>query len=183
LGSKPGASVIRFPSTGLSNRLFFVLGALVLVGRRTDLCIRLCVHFGLSARLPRKPISSDVRRCWPSSTSFQTDRQQREENQVPHARACQHANIPTEELRDFVADHEKTPKKVLYSLDPQLVWKGKGGKPQREASGVAECGRQSQNSSVHRPNRRVMAGAIVAPLASGHRQVNGKVRCVSVCFC
>src|ERR1017187_2902413 len=39
------------------------------------------------------------------------------------------ANIPTEELRDFVADHEKAPKKILYprdpSLDPQLVWKGK----------------------------------------------------------
>jgi adenine-specific DNA-methyltransferase len=39
------------------------------------------------------------------------------------------ANIPTEELRDFVADDEKVPKKILYprdpSLDPQLVWKGK----------------------------------------------------------
>src|SRR5437762_5056522 len=38
-------------------------------------------------------------------------------------------NIPTEELRDFVAEDEKAPKKVLYprdpSLDPQLVWKGK----------------------------------------------------------
>jgi adenine-specific DNA-methyltransferase len=38
-------------------------------------------------------------------------------------------NIPTEELRDFVADDENTPKKMLYprdpSLDPQLVWKGK----------------------------------------------------------
>jgi adenine-specific DNA-methyltransferase len=38
-------------------------------------------------------------------------------------------NIPTEELRDFVADDEKKPKTVLYprdpSLDPQLVWKGK----------------------------------------------------------
>ncbi|MGA2590918.1 MAG: site-specific DNA-methyltransferase [Bryobacteraceae bacterium] len=38
-------------------------------------------------------------------------------------------NIPTEELRDFVADEEKSPKKLLYSrdpsLDPQLVWKGK----------------------------------------------------------
>ncbi len=38
-------------------------------------------------------------------------------------------NIPTEELRDFVADEEKTPKTMLYprdpSLDPQLVWKGK----------------------------------------------------------
>ncbi len=38
-------------------------------------------------------------------------------------------NIPTEELRDFVADDEKKPKTVLYprdpSLDPQLVWEGK----------------------------------------------------------
>ena len=39
------------------------------------------------------------------------------------------ANIPTEELRDFVADAELAPKTMLYprdpSLDPQLVWKGK----------------------------------------------------------
>ena len=39
------------------------------------------------------------------------------------------ANIPTEELRDFLDDSEKKPKKLLYprdtSLDPQLVWKGK----------------------------------------------------------
>lgn len=39
------------------------------------------------------------------------------------------ANIPTEELRDFVKDDERAPKKRLYprdpSLDPQLVWKGK----------------------------------------------------------
>ena len=39
------------------------------------------------------------------------------------------ANIPTEELRDFVADEELTPGTMLYprdpSLDPQLVWKGK----------------------------------------------------------
>ena len=43
-------------------------------------------------------------------------------------------NIPTEELRDFVADDERKPKSVLLegllyardpSLDPQLVWKGK----------------------------------------------------------
>ena len=35
----------------------------------------------------------------------------------------------TEELRDFVADDEQKPKRMLYprdpSLDPQLVWKGK----------------------------------------------------------
>jgi len=39
------------------------------------------------------------------------------------------ANIPTEELRNFVAENEAKPKTVLYprdpSLDPQLVWKGK----------------------------------------------------------
>ncbi len=38
-------------------------------------------------------------------------------------------NIPTEELRDFVADDETRPPKMLNprdpSLDPQLVWKGK----------------------------------------------------------
>ena len=38
-------------------------------------------------------------------------------------------NIPTEELRDFVAEDEQAPKKILYprnpDLDPQLVWKGK----------------------------------------------------------
>ena len=37
-------------------------------------------------------------------------------------------NIPTEELRDFVATDEQQPKAMLYprdpSLDPQLVWKG-----------------------------------------------------------
>ena len=38
-------------------------------------------------------------------------------------------NIPTEELRDFVADAEASPGRALYpcdpSLDPQLVWRGK----------------------------------------------------------
>ncbi len=38
-------------------------------------------------------------------------------------------NIPTEELRDFIADDEAAPRTMLYprdpSLDPQLVWKGK----------------------------------------------------------
>jgi adenine-specific DNA-methyltransferase len=45
-------------------------------------------------------------------------------------------NIPTEELRDFVADDEKAPKTVLYprdpSLDPQLVWKGKDEQDQQD---------------------------------------------------
>jgi adenine-specific DNA-methyltransferase len=43
-------------------------------------------------------------------------------------------NIPTEELRDFVAAEEAAPPKILYprdpSLDPQLVWKGKGEQDQ-----------------------------------------------------
>ncbi len=38
-------------------------------------------------------------------------------------------NIPTEELRDFVAEDEKAPKAMLHprdpSLDPQPVWKGR----------------------------------------------------------
>ncbi|MBI3090520.1 MAG: site-specific DNA-methyltransferase [Candidatus Tectomicrobia bacterium] len=38
-------------------------------------------------------------------------------------------NIPTEELRGFVAEEEAAPRTMLYprdpSLDPQLVWKGK----------------------------------------------------------
>jgi|GEM_PF-2846074 len=38
-------------------------------------------------------------------------------------------NIPTAELRDFVADEENNPVTVRYprnpDLDPQLVWKGK----------------------------------------------------------
>ena len=44
-------------------------------------------------------------------------------------------NIPTEELRDFVAEDEKSPKSILYprdpSLDPQLVWKGKDEQDQK----------------------------------------------------
>ena len=38
-------------------------------------------------------------------------------------------NIPTAQLRDFAAEYEAQPGKLLYprdpSLDPQLVWKGK----------------------------------------------------------
>ena len=45
-------------------------------------------------------------------------------------------NIPTEELRDFVADDEAKPKTMLYprdpSLDPQLVWKGKDEQDQQD---------------------------------------------------
>jgi adenine-specific DNA-methyltransferase len=45
-------------------------------------------------------------------------------------------NIPTEELRDFVAEDEQKPKTMLYardpSLDPQLVWKGKDEQDQKD---------------------------------------------------
>jgi adenine-specific DNA-methyltransferase len=45
-------------------------------------------------------------------------------------------NIPTEELRDFVAEDEAKPKTMLYprdqSLDPQLVWKGKDEQDQAD---------------------------------------------------
>ena len=51
------------------------------------------------------------------------------------------ANIPTEELRDFVADEELAPKTMLYSrdpsLDPQLVWKGKD---EQDREDLAVCG-------------------------------------------
>src|SRR6266566_825402 len=60
------------------------------------------------------------------------------------------ANIPTEELRDFVADDEKAPKKILYprdpSLDPQLVVEnlretargGDGPSPQSPGAGSGD---------------------------------------------
>jgi adenine-specific DNA-methyltransferase len=45
-------------------------------------------------------------------------------------------NIPTEELRDFVAEDEKNPQVQLYkrdpSLDPQLVWTGKDEQDSRD---------------------------------------------------
>ncbi len=46
-----------------------------------------------------------------------------------HKHADRRANIPTEELRDFVAGDENAPVMLRYprdpSLDPQLVWRGK----------------------------------------------------------
>jgi len=49
------------------------------------------------------------------------------------------ANIPTEELRDFVAEEESAPKTVRYprdpSLDPQLVWKGKDEQDRQDLAG------------------------------------------------
>jgi len=48
-------------------------------------------------------------------------------------------NIPTEELRDFVAEEEYAPKTMLYprdpSLDPQLVWKGKDEQDREDLAG------------------------------------------------
>ena len=45
-------------------------------------------------------------------------------------------NIPTEELRDFIAEDEAAPKNMLYprdpSLDPQLVWQGKDSQDQAD---------------------------------------------------
>ena len=53
-----------------------------------------------------------------------------------HTHADSRANIPTEELRDFIADEERNPKTMLYprdpSLDPQLVWKGKDEQDQAD---------------------------------------------------
>lgn len=47
-------------------------------------------------------------------------------------------NIPTEELRNFVAEAENAPKNLLYprdpSLDPQLVWKGKDEQDRQDLS-------------------------------------------------
>ncbi|NCO33763.1 MAG: hypothetical protein AUJ92_05915 [Armatimonadetes bacterium CG2_30_59_28] len=53
--------------------------------------------------------------------------------QPTHVSSLKHhdkrASIPTEELRDVVAEEEQKPKTILYplapSLNPQLVWKGK----------------------------------------------------------
>jgi len=54
-------------------------------------------------------------------------------------------NIPTEELRDFVAEDENAPKTMLYprdpSLDPQLVWKGKDEQDQKDKGATVSDGR------------------------------------------
>ncbi|MCX6030269.1 MAG: site-specific DNA-methyltransferase [Chloroflexi bacterium] len=58
--------------------------------------------------MPKQPTSTDI---------------------TAHRHADKRANIPTEELRDFVARDEHAPKTLRYprdpSLDPQLVWQGK----------------------------------------------------------
>ena len=70
----------------------------------------------------------------PSPRGRGTPEQRRGEGRIPTPLSTvrhhdKRVNIPTEELRDFVAEDEKQPKTVLYprdpSLDPQLVWKGK----------------------------------------------------------
>jgi adenine-specific DNA-methyltransferase len=52
--------------------------------------------------------------------------------------ADKRVNIPTEELREFVAEDERAPKSTLYprdpSLDPQLVWKGKDEQDREDLS-------------------------------------------------
>jgi hypothetical protein len=52
-----------------------------------------------------------------------------------HKHKDKRANIPTEELREFVADDERKPKTVLCprdpSIDPQLLWKGKDEQDQQ----------------------------------------------------
>jgi adenine-specific DNA-methyltransferase len=54
-------------------------------------------------------------------------------------------NIPTEELRDFVAQDENAPKTMLYprdpSLDPQLVWKGKDELDRKDKAAMSSVAR------------------------------------------
>lgn len=64
------------------------------------------------------------------ATSRQRDRQGSQPVEIEAIRHTDtRTNIPTEELRDFVAGAEAAPTVVHYprdpSLDPQLVWKGK----------------------------------------------------------
>lgn len=65
------------------------------------------------------------------------------------------ANIPTEELRDSVADEELAPKTMLYprdpSLDPQLVCKGKD-----EQDSVALSSRAEENFYVVQISTKVI---------------------------
>ena len=66
-------------------------------------------------------------------------------------------NIPTEELRDFVADDEATPADDALSrdpsLDPQLVWKGKD-EQDRQTLGCRSCRSTSRRRSTPRHHRR-----------------------------
>ena len=80
------------------------------------------------------------------------------------------ANIPTEELRDFVAEDEARPKTILYprasSLDPQLVWKGKdeqdSGCLHRQGDGKPQAGIEAELIGgclqPHRASRLLVEG-------------------------
>src|SRR5947207_15995415 len=75
-----------------------------------------------SAAGSRSPSSAAGSRS-PSSTGGNRNRQTPVDS-IKHKDS--RVNIPTEELRDFVADDERAPKTMLYprdpSLDPQPVW-------------------------------------------------------------
>jgi len=70
------------------------------------------------------------------------------------------ANIPTEELHDFVAEDERTPGQALYprdpSLDPQLVWKGKD-EQDREPLAVPSVPITSRRRSTRASSSRTCA--------------------------
>jgi adenine-specific DNA-methyltransferase len=62
------------------------------------------------------------------------------QNNSPQIDSVKHsdkrANIPTDELRDFMSEEQRQQKTMLYprdpSLDPQLVWKGKDEQDQQD---------------------------------------------------
>ena len=80
-------------------------------------------------------------------------------------------NIPTEELRDFVADDEQNPQAVLYprnpDLDPQFVWKGKD---QQDASRwkCRPCRSTSRRRSIRRPSSRIFGRALARRAGGQH---------------
>ena len=82
-------------------------------------------------------------------------------------------NIPTEELRDFVADDEHAPQTMLYprdpSLDPQLVWKGKDEQDRADlAVPVVPIYIQEK---IH-PQAIIDALPRIEPAAAGREQLN-----------
>ena len=72
----------------------------------------------LTPLIPKEPEDLMARKKAPAETKVESIRHK-----------DKRTNIPTEELRDFIADDEQAPKTMLYprdpSLDPQLVWSGK----------------------------------------------------------
>ena len=74
------------------------------------------LHFRLQTMPSKKPTSKTTKK-----------------NETKKIESVKHkekrANIPTEELRDFMLEDDKKPKTIVYprdtSLDPQLVWQGK----------------------------------------------------------